>query len=318
MRRVWQIAVVMIALLAAVSAAAQHSQEDRRIRLADPFILLHDNTYYAYGTHNRNGIEYYTSTNLKEWHYGGLALHKNDSYGEKWFWAPEVYHIDGKFYMYYTAQERICVAVADSPKGPFRQLEKEPMLPEQHTIDNTLFIDDDGTPYLFYVHIKKGFHIKMAELERDLTTIKHESIKSCITPRQKWERLEGKVNEGPSILKHNGKYYMLYSGNGYKSKLYGVGVAVANNIRGPWKKLANNPIFQLPEGLFGTGHGAPFYDKRGRLHYVFHAHNSAERVHPRFMCISRMAFRRINGAIQPVISENYRIPQIVKQPKPKL
>ena len=313
MRRLWQIAIVVAALFSAVSAKGHNSQEDRRIRLADPFIMLHNDTYYAYGTHHRNGIEYYTSTDLKEWHYGGLALHKNDSYGEKWFWAPEVYHINDKFYMYYTAQERICVATASSPTGPFKQADKVSMIPDQHTIDNTIFIDDDGKAYLVYVLIKRGFHIKMAELESNLTTIKKGRHTTCIEPRQKWELLsKNPVNEGPSIIKHKGVYYMLYSGNGYTNPRYGVGYATANNIRGPWKKGKSNPILQMPGDLVGTGHGAPFYDKRGRLHYVFHAHHSEERVHPRFMCISRMSFRRVNGEMQPVISENYRIPQIAK------
>ena len=79
-----------------------------------------------------------------------------------------------------------------------------------------------------------------------------------------------------------------------------------------WKKGKNNPILQLPGDLVGTGHGAPFYDKRGRLHYVFHAHHSEERVHPRFMCISRMAFRRIDGVVQPTISSKYFIPKTSK------
>jgi beta-xylosidase len=32
--------------------------------------------------------------------------------------APEVYYINGKFHMYYTAEKRICVATSDSPTGP--------------------------------------------------------------------------------------------------------------------------------------------------------------------------------------------------------
>ena len=35
--------------------------------LGDPFIMLHDNVYYAYGTNSDDGIEVYTSDNLKEW-----------------------------------------------------------------------------------------------------------------------------------------------------------------------------------------------------------------------------------------------------------
>lgn len=311
MRRFWQIMVAVMALFSVARVEAKVAPEER-VQLADPFILLHEGIYYAYGTHNPRGIEFYTSTDLKKWHYGGIALHRDDSYGNKWFWAPEVYQIEGKFYMYYTAEQRICVATADSPEGPFVQAERAPMILDEHTIDNTLFIDDDGTPYLFYVHIKNGFHIKVAELERDYMTIKPNTTTHCIKPTQRWERLEGKVNEGPSIVKHDGLYFIFYSGNGYKSQHYGIGCAVARNIRGPWRKLPENPIFQLPGELVGVGHGAPFYDKAGKMHYVFHAHNSKEKVHPRCMYITRMAIKRSGKEYYPVISSNYRTPKTTK------
>ena len=309
MKRFLTISVILFSLF---SIAEARVAPDERVQLADPFILLHEGIYYAYGTHHPRGIEFYTSTNLKNWHYGGVALHRDDSYGTKWFWAPEVYHINGKFYMYYTAQERICVATSDSPKGPFKQKELQPMIPNEHAIDNTLFIDDDGTPYLFYVHIKNGFHIKVAELERDYMTIKPNTTTHCIKPTQRWERQEGKVNEGPSIIKHDGLYFMFYSGNGYTSHQYGIGCAVSRNIRGPWRKLPDNPILQLPGELVGSGHGAPFYDKAGRLHYVFHAHNSKEKVHPRCMYIANMAIKRSGKRYHPVINGNYRTPKATK------
>lgn len=305
--------LLFIFALVSSSAAMGAVLPEQRVKLADPFILLHEGTYYAYGTHNPHGIEFYTSTDLKKWHYGGIALHKRDSYGKKWFWAPEVYYLNGRFYMYYTAEQRICVATSDSPAGPFKQSEKCPMTDEGHTIDNTLFIDDDGTPYLFYVRIKHGFQIVAAELESDFTTVKSNTTTHCIKPKQRWERMEGKVNEGPSIIKHKGLYYMLYSGNGYKSQNYGIGCAVARDIRGPWKKLPDNPIFQRPGDLVGTGHGAPFYDKKGRLHYVFHAHNNSEKVHPRYMCITRASFKGSQKrGYRPYISDNYFTPKVIR------
>ena len=101
------------------------------VPLGDPFILLHNGTYYAYGTHSDEGIEVYISDNLKTWKYKGLALNKKDSWADRWFWAPEVYEVNGKFYMYYSADEHICVAVADSPVGPFIQNKQEPMIVEE-------------------------------------------------------------------------------------------------------------------------------------------------------------------------------------------
>jgi GH43 family beta-xylosidase len=163
-----------------------------------------------------------------------------------------------------------------------------------------------------YVVINKGFTIYVAELERDLLTIKPNTATPCIRPKQRWERMEGKVNEGPSVIKHKGRYFLLYSGNGYKSQKYGIGCAVADDIRGVWKKLPDNPIFQLPSGLYGTGHGAPFYDKRGNMHYVFHAHNSSEKVHPRCMYISRASIKGGKRGERIAISSKYITPKKIK------
>ena len=312
MRRVYHIAAVIVALLSVVEAVAQSSSADKRVRLADPFILLDNGTYYAYGTHGNKGIEYYTSDDLKSWRFGGLALNKRDSYGEKWFWAPEVYLVDGTYYMFYSAEERTCVATSDSPAGPFVQRDLMPLIDGYKNIDNTLFIDDDGTPYMFYVRVGRPFKICVAELERDLQSIKKECIAVCISPTQSWERKSGRVNEGPSIIKHNGTYYMLYSGNGYKSKEYGIGYATAKSIKGPWRKSPLNPILQLPGNLVGVGHGAPFYDKKGRLHYVFHAHNSHEKVHPRCMYITRASFKKSKKGDKLNISNKFFTPTVVR------
>ena len=70
--------------------------------------------------------------------------------------APEVYYVNNKFYMYYSAEEHICVAVSDSPLGPFRQAVQKPMLEDEKAIDNSLFLDDDGKAYLFLFALTMG------------------------------------------------------------------------------------------------------------------------------------------------------------------
>src|SRR3546814_14527931 len=60
---------------------------------------------------------------------------------------------------------------------------------------------------------------------------------------------EGSVNEGPYVLKHQGLYYLIYSGNGYTSQEYGIGFSVADGPAGPWRKYAGNPILQSPDTL---------------------------------------------------------------------
>ncbi|MDS1032991.1 glycoside hydrolase family 43 protein [Porphyromonadaceae sp. NP-X] len=263
----------------------------QKLPLADPFILCYENKYYAYGTSDPDGIVVYTSDDLKFWtKQSNLALHKNNSYADRWFWAPEVYFINGQFYMYYSADEHICVATSSSPLGPFVQDIQQPMF-EEKGIDNSLFIDDDGTPYLFFVRFTDGNAIWMAELEKDYKTIKTNTLHLCFAANTSgWEADMGKVNEGPFCIKHNGLYYLTYSANDYRSQKYGVGYAYTDNISGGWVKNPNNPILQKPDGLYGTGHHCLFTDKDGQLRMAFHAHHSETEVNPREMYTTSVEF----------------------------
>ncbi|HHU41353.1 MAG TPA: family 43 glycosylhydrolase [Fermentimonas caenicola] len=293
------------------------SQESfKNVPLADPFILLYEGTYYAYGTGSPDGIEVITSNDLINWNRvdngrNGLALHKNDSYGEKWFWAPEVYFINGKFYMYYSAEEHMCVATSDSPLGPFVQDIKQPMLPGEKTIDNTLFIDEDGTPYLFFDRFNDGLNIWVAELEDDLKTIKKETLHPCIHVSQEWEEVWPRVNEGAFVIKQNGTYYMTYSANSYESQYYGIGCATATDIMGEWTKYSHNPLLQIPGNLYGVGHSSMFKDNDGNWRIVFHAHQSENEIHPRNMFISKVYFKKIGGENILQIDPNFITPVIV-------
>lgn len=283
------------------------------VSLGDPFIMLYDNVYYAYGTGANDGIEVYTSDDLREWEKAPkLALHKDNSYGEKWFWAPEVYYVNGKFYMYYSAEEHICVAVADSPFGPFKQSVQKPMLEGEKTIDNSLFIDDDGKPYLFFDRFNDGLNIWVAELENDLMTIKTETLHPCIHVSQEWEKVWPRVNEGAFVTKYNGIYYMTYSANSYESPFYGVGCATATDIMGEWTKYPDNPLLQKPGNLVGVGHSAMFRDKKGDLRIVFHAHHDEKNIHPRIMYIGRAGFEKVDGVDKLYIKEQYEMSVLIK------
>lgn len=292
---------LIVVLLMVTAGIAQ----PRNLLFGDPFILLHGDTYYMYGTAGEEGIEVYRSQDLLNWEgpvgvRDGLALHKDDVWGDHWFWAPEVYAINGRFYMYFSAEEHINAAVSDSPLGPFKQTKQAPML-ESKAIDNHLFIDEDGKPYIYFVYFKDGLSVWVAELNEDLLTLKPETMAECIRPTQPWERKEGRVNEGPYVIRHEGRYYLFYSGNGYTSQEYGVGFAVADHPTGPWEKFEGNPILQSPDTLRGVGHGAFFKDKKGDLHYVYHAHNSRQKVHPRMVYINRCEFVQEATASYPVL-----------------
>lgn len=137
------------------------------------------------------------------------------------------------------------------------------MLEGEKAIDNSLFIDDDGKPYLFFDRFNDGLNIWVAELENDLMTIKTETLHPCIHVSQEWEDVWARVNEGAFVVKHNGIYYMTYSANSYESPFYGIGCATATDIMGEWTKYPDNPLLQKPGNLVGVGHSAMFRDKKG-------------------------------------------------------
>ena len=225
---------VVLMLLCVVSASVTVLGKDlvsNVLPIADPYILFYNGTYYAYGTSRADGFEVYSSNDLKSWERSlRLALNKEDSYGDKWFWAPEVYYVekDKKFYMYYSVEEHVCVAMSDSPLGPFVQDIKKPIR-EEKGIDTSVFFDEDGKAYLYFVRFTNGNVIWCAELEENLKEIKEETLTQCIEAAEPWEMVFGKVAEGPSIVKRDGLYYLLYSANDFRSQDYAVGYATSDS-----------------------------------------------------------------------------------------
>lgn len=270
---------------------------------ADPYILKYNGIYYLYGTGGNDGVKVYQSDDMVNWSKAvgvtnGYALHKDLVWGEKWFWAPEVYYLNGKFYMFYSAEEEISVAESSSPLGPFTQsvVNQKPFHTDVKEIDTHLFIDDDGKKYLYFVRFTNGNEIWVAELNDDLRSIKESTLKHCFGASQTWEKstLEpqagAKVNEGPFILKRNGWYYLTYSANHYQNPNYGVGYATSESPMGPWIKYSGNPILTGNSKIRGVGHHSFVNVAEGCQYIVFHSHYSPTQVSPRKVGIDLYEF----------------------------
>lgn len=283
---------------------AQDTGQESVINLADPTVFYHDDTYYLYGTVEGNadqGFEVYTSKDLKSWEgpkgvSDGFALKKGDAYGTKGFWAPQVFYHQGKFYMAYTANENIAIAESNSPLGPFTQQVKEPLAAPVKQIDPYVFVDDDGKKYLYHVRLKDGNRIYVAEMNDDFSGIKEETLRESIAAKEPWENTANAawpVAEGPTVLKHNGLYYMTYSANDFRNPDYAVGYAISRSPLGPWVKQKFNPIISTKNiGVNGTGHGDFVKDEKGNFIYVFHTHQSDLTVGPRKTAIVKARFSK--------------------------
>lgn len=300
--------------LIAVCSCGGTDTRHEPLAIADPFIMYYDGVYYAYGTGGDGpGFDVYLSDDLKTWRrHPQKALSPENSYGKSGFWAPEVYlnHADGRFYLFYTSEEHICVATGDSPLGPFSQESRSPMI-EGKAIDPSLFIDTDGTPYLYFVRFTDGNVIWSAELDRDdWTSLNEDTMKECIVAGLPWETVMGKVAEGPSVLKKEGIYYMIYSANHFMSPDYAVGYATSSSPADGWVKNSS-PIMRRPGNLVGTGHGAVFTDRDGKERYVFHSHRDSSAVHPRILHIADV---RVEDGRVKIDAESIITPGVVTEP----
>lgn len=97
------------------------------------------------------------------------------------------------------------------------------------------------------------------------------------TPTYDWEKVGANVNEGPAMLYHGGRTFLVYSasnceGTGYKLgrlELTGTNPLSASS----WTKY-NQPIFQSAYGNYQPGHNGFFNNANGDIFNVYYA-NSA-------------------------------------------
>ena len=281
--------------------------------IGDPFILYAQGVYWCFATTGGLFYQVRQSTDLVTWGKPTYAFAPDkDSWADRDFWAPEVYAYHGVYYLFYSAREkasgslRIGVARADKPQGPYKDLRNEPLFDYGYAaIDAHLFIDE-GQPYLFFArdcseNIVQGrheSHLYGVRLSSALDAVVGDPV-LLTRPDQPWEMASGPTwlwNEGASLIKHGGRYYLYYSANYYAGKEYAVGVAVADAPLGPYTKPGDAPLMQYVEEerevvVSGPGHNS-FFLVGDELFTVYHTH-----VHPRSpsgyrqMAFDRAGFR---------------------------
>ena len=75
-------------------------------------------------------------------------------------------------------------------------------------------------------------------METDLSSIKEGTLKHCLSVQNgTWENTSDysseEIAEGPTLIKHKGLYYLLYSANHFMSVEYAVGYATSSSPTGP-------------------------------------------------------------------------------------
>jgi beta-xylosidase len=248
----------------------------------------------------------YSTTDMKNWKAHGQVLAAKDfANANSWAaWAAQVVEKDGKYYFYVTLDRKeghfITVAVGDSPTGPFTEARPgQPLITDDMTtdshrwnsdIDPTVFIDDDGTPWMawgngdFYM---VNLNRNMVKLDGPITKVPFRN-----------------VAEGPWLFKRGDLYYNVYAADAPGTQSEQICYSTAPKITGPWTY-----------GGFVTGaakHGFTIHPSviefKGQWYFFYHDGAYALNGTPggdcrRQVCVEYLYFNP-DGSIKPITLTN--------------
>ncbi|MDR1784099.1 MAG: family 43 glycosylhydrolase [Dysgonamonadaceae bacterium] len=243
------------------------TEEPSRREAADPVIELFKGKYYLFASKSGG---YWSSNDLTEWTYVPC---KTISTIEQY--APTVLAIGDTLYYLASVSKQIHYTV-NPDKDEWHLLENGQY--EFTDTDPALFRDDDGRVYV-YMGCSNKDPIRAVELDpkqgfksigKPVVVIDHHTdIYGWEIPGEKNEKNEIGWNEGATMIKHNGKYYLQYASPGTQYRTYGDGVYVSDNPLGPFKYMENSPFSLKPGGFIGgAGHGHTFIDKYGNYWHI--------------------------------------------------
>ena len=272
---------------------------------ADPYIYRHtDGTYYfTASVPAYDGIVLRKSDTL-----AGLAQaeetevwHKHESgIMSGHIWAPELHYINGGWYLYYAGGDKddvwairpyVLECKDENPitgtwveKGKMGRADDDKFSFEAFSLDGTVFENHGKWYYIWAEKVGVGKQISNLYIGELETPYKLKTVQVLLTtPDYDWERVGFWVNEGPAILKRNGKIYVTYSAS-ETGVAYCMGMLTADensDLLDPlsWKK-ERYPVLQsdASKGIYGPGHNSFTVDEEGNDILVYHARTETEIV----------------------------------------
>lgn len=260
--------------------------------LADPFITYYNGYYYYTGTTGGN-ISMRRATTLEGLKAAPLQVMFTPAGGQPthFYWAPEMFRIDNKWYIYFSAS--LSTSTNDMRTWVLENTAPDPMAGtwvfkgriydtsnDLWAIDGTV-LNLSGTNYFIWsgvdynANIDKPQRLYIARMSDPWTLVPGRTLLS--SPTLPWEN-NGSVNEGPEVIKKNGKVFLVYSANGCWTPDYRLGMLSMNDNLDPmnagnWYKHPN-PVFQsnAPVAAYGPGHHFFFTSPNGSEDwFAYHA-----------------------------------------------
>ena len=278
---------------------------------ADPWVVQHDGLYYWCSSENDLGVAIHCSPTLTERGAKRVVWRAPESGPQsKEIWAPELHHVDGRWYIYVAASNgrnethRMIVleAEGESPLGAFR-FKSELYTGDdiargsdnRWAIDGTL-LEHGGERYLLWsgwADERDEQSLYIARMKNPWT-VGSNRVRLCANHDFLWERVgetpRGRgLNEAPQVLQRAGRTFVVFSASGSWEPSYKLGLLELTPGGDPlrpahWRKHAQ-PLFQQAGRTYGPGHNCFVKSPDGREDWlVFHAkietaHNWNRAIH---------------------------------------
>ena len=184
--------------------------------MADPTVIRVGNTYYATGTSSEWAPYYplFRSKDLVNWRQIGHLFEQQPAWTRSSFWAPELFHRNGKTYAYYTARRKtdgtsyIGVATADKPEGPYT--DHGPIVEYGTEAIDAFVLEDAGELYISW----KAYGLDQRPIELLACKISDDGLRMAGEPFTLLRDDKQQGMEGQHWLKIGDYYYIVYSING--------------------------------------------------------------------------------------------------------
>ena len=263
----------------------------------DPWIYKKGDVFYFTSTNAAN-ITLWRTTEISQLGKSqGKVVWSPPATGQnsKNIWAPELFYLQGKWYLYYTAGASSDLATQrcfvlenpypDPTDGVWIDKGKigDPAA-NYFSIDGSV-MEYKGKLYFIWSGQISGSNtvqrIYIAEMENPWT-LKSARVQIAL-PEYDWEKKGSQVNEGPeALISPTGDAFIVYSGSNCATDDYGLGLLRLKTNGDPlnpadWSK-SPTPVFSksINTNVFGPGHNGFFKSKDGTEDWiVYHANASS-------------------------------------------
>lgn len=296
---------------------------------ADPTAVEWNGRLYVYCSNDAENTENsgyimdsivcFSTDDLKNWTDHGVVFDADEL--SSWYsgtaWAPCIVYHNDRFYLYFgDAYWGVGVVTSDSPTGPFTAPKKglvvqrgvTPGADSAWLFDPCVFVDDDGTPYLYFGG-EGANQARYIQLNPNM----YDSVGSAVTISFP------DFFEASHMHKYNGIYYYSYADN-YNSDYTDpaptpgsqIAYRTAPSPTGPftYRGVALGP----PPDNYGNNNHHTFFTFQGEWYCVYHNRYQAgidgvSTTEHRNICLDRL-YHNPDGTIQPVIPTRDGLPQL--------